>query len=58
MEISPDSLFSRVVSIRAKLKAGKKLEKWEQSWYRKNKDLVDIPMKYSEREKSLLEEWT
>ena len=58
MEISPDSLFSRVISIREKTKSGRKLEKWEREWYRKNKDLVDLPMKYSESEKKLLEEWT
>ena len=58
MEISPDSLFSHVVSIRSKLKAGKKLEKWEQAWYRKNRDLVDLPQKFSDKEKALLEEWT
>ena len=58
MEISPDSLFSRVISIREKTKTGRKLEKWEREWYRKNKDLVDLPMKYSESEKALLEEWT
>ena len=58
MEISPESLFSRVISIREKTKSGRKLEKWEREWYRKNKDLVDLPMKYSESEKKLLEEWT
>ena len=58
MEISPDSLFSRVISIREKTKTGRKLEKWEREWYRKNRDLVDLPMKYSESEKKLLEEWT
>ena len=58
MEISPESLFSRVISIREKTKTGRKLEKWEREWYRKNKDLVDLPMKYSESEKKLLEEWT
>ena len=58
MEISPDSLFSRVISIREKTKTGRKLEKWEREWYRKNRDLVDLPMKYSESEKALLEEWT
>ncbi len=58
MEISPDSLFSHVISIREKTKTGRKLEKWEREWYRKNKDLVDLPMKYSESEKALLEEWT
>ena len=58
MEISPDSLFSRVISVREKVRTGKKLEKWEREWYRKNKDLVDLPMKYSEKEQALLEEWT
>ena len=58
MEISPEPLFSRVISIREKTKTSKKLEKWEREWYRKNKDLVDLPMKYSESEKALLEEWT
>ena len=58
MEISPESLFSRVISVREKVRTGKKLEKWEREWYRKNKDLVDLPMKYSESEKALLEEWT
>ena len=58
MEISPESLFSRVISIREKTKSGRKLEKWEREWYRKNRDLVDLPMKYSESEKALLEEWT
>ena len=58
MEISPDSLFSHVIHIRGKLKTGKKLEKWERRWYQKNRDLVDLPQKFSESEKSLLEEWT
>ena len=58
MEISPESLFSRVIAVREKVRTGKKLEKWEREWYRKNKDLVDLPMKYSESEKALLEEWT
>ena len=58
MEISSDSLFSRVVSIREKLRSGKKMEKWEKAWYRKNRDLVDLPMKFSKKEIELLEEWT
>ncbi len=58
MEISPESLFSRVISVREKVRTGKKLEKWEREWYWKNRDLVDLPMKYSESEKALLEEWT
>ena len=58
MEISSDSLFTHVINIRSKLKSGKKLEKWERRWYQKNRDLVDLPMKYSDTEKTLLEEWT
>ena len=58
MEISSESLFARVISIRDKLKNGKKLEKWERNWYRHNRDLVDLPMKFSDSEKAILEEWT
>ena len=58
MEISSESLFSRVISIRDKLRTGKKMEKWEKAWYRKNRDLVDLPMKFSKKEIELLEEWT
>ena len=58
LEIGSDSLFSHVISIREKIRTGKKLEKWERSWYRKNRDLVDLPMKFSDSEKTILEEWT
>ena len=58
MEISPDSLFTRVLSIRDKLKSGKRMEKWEWRWYLKNRELVDLPMKFSDSEQALLEEWT
>ena len=58
MEISPDSLFARVISMRDKLKTGRKIEKWEWRWYLKNRELVDLPMKFSDNEQALLEEWT
>ena len=58
MEISPDSLFARVISMRDKLKTGRKIEKWEWRWYLKNRELVDLPMKFSDSEQTLLEEWT
>ena len=58
MEISPDSLFARVISLRDKLKTGRKIEKWEWNWYRRNRELVDLPMKLSDNEQALLEEWT
>jgi len=58
MEISPDSLFARVLSMRDKLKTGRKIEKWEWRWYLKNRELVDLPVKFSDSEQALLEEWT
>lgn len=39
--------LSMLVSIRDKLRKGKKLEKWEQEYYRKNKDKVDLKKRYS-----------
>lgn len=42
--------LSTLVSIRDKLRRGKKLEKWEQEFYRKNKDRVDLKQRYSAEE--------
>lgn len=42
--------MSTLVSIRDKLRRGKKLEKWEQEYYRKNKDRVDLKKRYSAEE--------
>lgn len=39
--------LSTVVSIRDKLRRGKKLEKWEKDFYRENKSRVDLKKKYS-----------
>ena len=48
MEIG-ESTFSTVVSIRDKKRRGKKLEKWEQEFYRNNKHLVDLKVRRIER---------
>lgn len=40
--------FSNVVSIRSKKAKGKKLEKWEQEFYRENKKMVDLPQNLTE----------
>ena len=48
MEIG-ESTFSTVVSIRDKKRRGKKLEKWEQEFYRNNKSIVDLKSKKAER---------
>lgn len=37
----PPGQLSTIVSIRDKLRRGKKLEAWEREFYRENKDLVD-----------------
>ena len=42
--------LSTLVSIRDKLRRGKKLEKWEQEYYRTNKDRVDLKKRYSAEE--------
>lgn len=42
--------LSTLVSIRDKLRRGKKLEKWEQDYYRGHKDQVDLKKHYSAQE--------
>ena len=42
--------LSTVVSIRDKLRRGRKLEKWEQEYYRENKARVDLKQSYSAEE--------
>ncbi len=55
MEIG-ESLFSNVIHIRQKKAKGKKLEKWEQEFYKENKSLIDFKQKdqRSEEEKEAL----
>lgn len=48
MEIG-ECMLSTVVSIRDKKRRGKKLEKWEQEFYRNNRKLVDLKSKKVER---------
>jgi hypothetical protein len=58
MEIPPESVFARVLRIREKLRTGKKLEKYERTWYNKNRDLVHLRPKFSKAEEAILSEWT
>lgn len=46
-----EGLFSTVLNIRSKKAKGKKLEKYEQDFYKSHKDLIDIKKKYTEEEK-------
>ena len=42
--------LSTLVSIRDKLRRGKKLEKWEQDFYRKHREQVELKKRFSARE--------
>ena len=55
MEIG-ECMLSTVVSIRDKKRRGKKLEKWEQEFYRNNKHIVDLRAKKAERSEEEKEE--
>lgn len=57
MEIG-ECLFAQIVRIREKKASGKKLDKSDQEFYRKNRELVDIKMHYTDQENRLLEQWT
>lgn len=58
MEIG-ESLFSQIISIRAKRAKRKKLEKWELDFLKENKELIELKRKKPERsaeEKAALDE--
>lgn len=46
-----EGLFSTVLNIRSKKAKGKKLEKYEQDFYKQHKEMIDIKKKYTEDEK-------
>lgn len=54
MEIG-ECLFSNIVSIRKKKMSGKKLEQWEQEFYKENKKMIDLPLKLTEEEQGWLD---
>ena len=54
MEIG-ECTFSNMVSIRSKRQKGKKLEKWEEDFYRENRSKIDLPQKYSREEKDFFD---
>ncbi len=53
MEIG-ECTFSTIVSIRSKKLKGKKLEKWEEEFYREHYDQVNLPTKYTQEEMDIL----
>lgn len=58
MEIG-EGLFSNIIHIRQKKAKGKKLEKWEQEFYKENKSLIDFQHKEkrSSEEKEMLRDY-
>lgn len=54
MEIG-DCTFANIISIRNKRMKGKKLEQWEQEFYRENKKIVDLPQNLTDEEKEWLD---
>ena len=54
MEIG-DCTFSNIISIRNKRMKGKKLETWEQDFYKENKKIIDLPHKITDEEQEWLD---
>lgn len=52
-----DGQLSVVVSIREKLRKGKKLDEWERDFYRQNKTKIDFKRVYTSTEDEILNEW-
>ena len=52
-----DCLFAQVVRIRDKKAHGKPLDKQEREFYRKNRDMIDLKVTYTEAEKDVLAAW-
>ena len=49
--------LSTLVAIREKLRKGKKLESWEQDFYRQNRSRVDFKRRYTADEEQALRAW-
>lgn len=56
-EISGECTFAQIIRIRDKKARGKSLDKTEREWYNRNRELVDIPQRYTEAEEELLKKW-
>lgn len=52
-----DCLFAQIVRIRDLKARGKKLDKSDQEFYRRNKQLIDLKTTYTEQEESVLNSW-
>ncbi len=52
-----DCTFAQVVAIRNKKLEGKKLEKSEQEFYRRNRDIIDFKQQYTAEEEAAISQW-
>lgn len=52
-----EGVFSTVLNIRQKKSKGKKLEKWEQEFYRNNKQMCDLKTRYTAEEQAEIDYW-
>lgn len=52
-----DCLFAQVVRIREKKATGKKMDKSDRDFYKKNRNLVDFKVTYTDTEQGILKEW-
>lgn len=53
-----DCLFAQIVRIRDAMARGKKLDKEDRAWARRNADLIRLETRYTEAENDLLAAWT
>lgn len=51
------SVFSEVVAIREKLKKGQKLDKDDKEFYKHNKEIIDLKVKLTDKEKDIFKNW-
>jgi hypothetical protein len=52
-----DCLFAEIVRIRDKKARGKKLDKVDRDFYRKNREIIDIKKPLTDSEQEILKEW-
>lgn len=52
-----DCLFAQVVAIRDKKARGKKLDKTDREFYRRNREIIDIKKPLTDAEEEILKEW-
>ena len=50
-------MFAQIVAIRNKKARGKKLDKVEQEFYQRNRELVELKTRYTDAENELLSAW-